>query len=211
MDRVVQYDADDGGAITMAGSSGTRIGNVADGQAPRDAVNLGQMEHAGATTLASANQHADIAAGQAFEGANAYTDTASAKTLASANDYADEASANTLSSANAYTDRRFSEVTSMPLQAIDDLRADMDWRLQRQDRRIDRQGAMGSAMLNMAINAAGTQSPRGRVAVGAGFQGGESALSVGYGKRIGTRASFSLGGAFSGSEKSGGIGFGIDL
>jgi hypothetical protein len=70
---------------------------------------------------------------------------------------------------------------------------------------------MGSAMLNMAINAAGSQSPRGRIAVGAGFQGGEQALSVGYGKRVGQRGSFSLGGAFSGSERSAGIGFGLDL
>src|SRR3546814_12334189 len=69
---------------------------------------------------------------------------------------------------------------------------------------------MSAAMLNMAINAAGTQSERGRIAIGAGFQGGERGLSVGYGKRIG-RASFSLGGAFSGSDRSVGAGFGIDL
>ncbi|MFH7391200.1 YadA-like family protein, partial [Pseudomonas syringae group genomosp. 7] len=80
-----------------------------------------------------------------------------------------------------------------------------------QDQRIDRMGAMSSAMLNMAINAAGSQSPRGRIAVGAGFQGGEQALSIGYGKRIGERASFSLGGAFSNGERSAGMGFGVDL
>jgi trimeric autotransporter adhesin len=66
-------------------------------------------------------------------------------------------------------------------------------------------------MLNMAINAAGTQSPRGRIAMGLGFQGGERALSVGYGRRVGKTGSFSLGGAFSGSEKSVGAGFGVDL
>jgi hypothetical protein len=70
---------------------------------------------------------------------------------------------------------------------------------------------MSSAMMNMAINAAGAQTPRGRISVGAGFQGGEQALSVGYGKRIGNRGSFSLGGAFSSGEKSAGIGFGLDL
>jgi len=70
---------------------------------------------------------------------------------------------------------------------------------------------MGSAMLNMAINAAGGTSERGRIAVGAGFQGGERALSVGYGRRVSQRVSFSLGGAFSGSEKSAGVGFGLDL
>lgn len=70
---------------------------------------------------------------------------------------------------------------------------------------------MTSAMMNMAINAAGTQSARGRVAVGAGWQNGESALSIGYGKRIGRSGSFSLGGAFGGNEKSAGVGFGLDL
>jgi len=34
---------------------------------------------------------------------------------------------------------------------------------------------------------------------------------VGYSKPIGDRASFSIGGAFSGDEKSAGVGFGIDL
>ena len=55
------------------------------------------------------------------------------------------------------------------------------------------------------------EHPRGRVAVGAGWQNGESALSVGYAKPIGTRASFSIGGAFTDDDSSAGIGFGLDL
>ena len=70
---------------------------------------------------------------------------------------------------------------------------------------------MSSAMMNMALNAAGSRSPRGRVAVGAGWQNGEQALSVGYGKQVGERASFSLGGAFSGSDRPAGVGFGTAL
>ncbi len=119
--------------------------------------------------------------------------------------------AETLSAANAYTDSQIAKLVGLDAGTINDRFDTIDRRLNRQDRRIDRQGAMGSAMLNMAINAAGSQSPRGRVAVGAGFQGGEQALSIGYGRRVGQRASFSLGGAFSGSEKSAGVGFGIDL
>ena len=72
-------------------------------------------------------------------------------------------------------------------------------------------GAMSSAMMNMAMNAAGGRSERGRVAVGAGWQNGESALSVGYSKQLGERASFSIGGAFSSDDSSAGIGFGLDL
>jgi len=54
-------------------------------------------------------------------------------------------------------------------------------------------------------------SERGRLAMGAGIQDGEGALSVGYAKPIGERGSFSVGAAFSGSEHSAGIGFGVDL
>ncbi len=133
-----------------------------------------------------------------------------AETLAAANDYTDNTATETLTSANAYTDQRFAELTGLS-DSFDTFRDGVDRRFQQQDRRIDKQGSMSSAMLNMAINAAGSQSPRGRIAAGVGFQGGERALSVGYAKRIGARASFSLGGAFSGSEKSAGMGFGVDL
>ncbi|HJR73874.1 MAG TPA: YadA-like family protein, partial [Luteimonas sp.] len=45
----------------------------------------------------------------------------------------------------------------------------------------------------------------------AGAQGGARAAAIGYGRRIGDRATFSLGGAFSGGEKSVNAGFGFDL
>jgi hypothetical protein len=70
---------------------------------------------------------------------------------------------------------------------------------------------MGSAMMNMSINAANSRSARGRVAAGVGWQNGETALSVGYAKSIGERASVSIGGAFSGDDRSAGVGFGVDL
>jgi hypothetical protein len=127
--------------------------------------------------------------------------------MASANSYTDNATAQTLSSAKSYTDQKFAAWNDQ----FDQLRNDVEKRLAGTDRRIDRQGAMSSAMLNMAINAAGTQSERGRIAIGAGWQGGQSALSIGYGKRIGKSGSFSLGGAISRGEKSAGVGFGIDL
>ncbi|WP_165967331.1 YadA-like family protein [Luteimonas aestuarii] len=130
-----------------------------------------------------------------------------AATLASASTYTDTVAVQTLQSANEYTDSRFAAWDAQ----LDSIQRGIDDRFHQQDRRIDRQGAMGSAMLNMAINAAGSQSARGRIAVGAGFQGSEQALSIGYGRKLGTRGSFSLGGAFSGSEKSAGIGFGMDL
>lgn len=109
--------------------------------------------------------------------------------------------------AKSYTDSKFASWDTQ----IDQYREDMDRRFQTVDRHLDRQGAMTSAMVSMATNAAGVQSERGRVAVGAGFQSGERALSIGYARKIGDRASFSLGGAFSGDEKTAGVGFGVDL
>ena len=87
-------------------------------------------------------------------------------------------------------------------------KGDLERRLHAQDRRIDRQGAMGAAMLNMAISAAGIRTDN-RVGVGVGFQGGERALSVGYQRAFGERATFSLGGALSGDERSVGMGAGF--
>src|SRR3546814_16454215 len=74
----------------------------------------------------------------------------------------------TLASANAYTDSKFTALDDQFQQLSDNLGA----RLSEQDERIDRMGAMSSAMMNMAMNAAGGRSERGRVAVGAGWQNG---------------------------------------
>jgi autotransporter adhesin len=112
----------------------------------------------------------------------------------------------TLSSANAYTDNRFTTLN----EQYSLLATDLDAHLSLQDERIDRNGAMSSAMMSMAINAAGGNSENGRMAVGAGWQNGESALSIGYKKDVG-KASFSLGGAFSSDDQSVGVGFGFDL
>ena len=88
---------------------------------------------------------------------------------------------------------------------------EVDVRFAKTDKRIDQIGAMGSAMTQMAVNAALGNSDKGRIAVGVGGQGGEAAVSVGYGKRIGDRASFSFGASFASGESSAGAGFGFDL
>jgi trimeric autotransporter adhesin len=129
---------------------------------------------------------------------------ADAATLSSANTYTNSVATETLTSAKSYTDMQF--------KALDDdfqnFRAETDRRFLDQDRRIDRQGAMGSAMLNMATSAAGIRTDN-RVGVGVGFQGGEKALSVGYQRALSDRATITIGGAFSGDEKSVGVGAGF--
>jgi len=130
-----------------------------------------------------------------------------AATLASANAHTNTVATQTLTTANAYTDGRMQAFSDQFTQIQDDFNK----RLRHQDSRIDQEGAMNAAMMNMAINAANARSEKGRLGVGAGYQGGEGALSVGYSKQIGDHASFSLGGAFSSDDSSAGIGFGIDL
>jgi len=187
--RVVSYDSDDRDTLTLAGASGTTISNVADGVAGMDAVNLRQMQAGDAATLQSAQDYADAGDAATLQGANAYTDTVAVQTL---------------ESANAYTDGRFAAWDAQ----LESIQRGIDDRFHRQDRRIDRQGSMAGAFAGMAMNTAGLAG-RNRVGVGVGAQGGERALAVGYQRAIGNRASVSLGGAFSGSEKSmmGGAGF----
>ncbi len=109
-----------------------------------------------------------------------------------------------VASANTYTDTKFQGLSD----SFDVFKGEVDQRLKNMDRRIDRQGAMSSAMLNMATSAAGVRTDN-RVGVGVGFQGGQSALSVGYQRAISERATVTLGGAFSGDDASVGFGAGF--
>ncbi|HJR72821.1 MAG TPA: YadA-like family protein, partial [Luteimonas sp.] len=115
--------------------------------------------------------------------------------------------AQTLSAANAYTDQKFAQVD---FSGINDRFDAIDRRFGQQNTRISRVGAMGLAASSMNAHAVAADAGRGRFALGIGSQGGKNAVSVGYGKRI-SRATLSLGGAFSGSDKGVTAGFGLDL
>ena len=109
-----------------------------------------------------------------------------------------------MATANSYTDSRVQAVAD----SFDVFKGEIDGRLRHMDRRIDRQGAMSAAMLNMATSAAGIRT-QNRVGVGIGFQGGESALSLGYQRAISDRATVTFGGAFSSDDSSVGVGAGF--
>jgi hypothetical protein len=151
--------------------------------------------------------YVDAGDASTLEQAQAAADSGDAETLDAARTYTDTRTSYAIDTANAYTDARLEALNA----DVEQLRSDVWNRFDQQDQRIDRMGAMGAAMLNMATNAAGSRSANGRIAVGAGWQNGKSALSVGYARPIGDRASFSIGGAFSGSDQSAGVGFGLDL
>jgi autotransporter adhesin len=194
-----------GGTALGQGATANATGSVALGQGSvadqANTVSVGSVGHERRVTNVADGVAAHDAAnvGQMQAG--------DAATLASSKQYTDTTATKTLSSAKAYTDSRFSALDDK----FQELSDGVGYRLQQQDRRIDRMGAMSSAMMSMSMNAAGTRSPRGRIAAGVGWQNGESALSVGYARQIGDRASFSIGGAFTDEDQSAGVGFGIDL
>lgn len=109
-----------------------------------------------------------------------------------------------VASANSYTDARVNALSD----SFDVFQGRLDQRLRQQDRRIDRQGAMSAAMMNMAVSAAGIHTPN-RVGIGVGFQGGESALSLGYQRAFSDRSTITFGGAFSSDDQAIGIGAGF--
>lgn len=73
--RAMAYDDDAGSVVTLKGASGTVVTNLADGSAPSDAVNKGQL---------------DDYTEQAIKAAKDYADTGHAATLDSARHYADQ-------------------------------------------------------------------------------------------------------------------------
>jgi autotransporter adhesin len=195
-------------ATQGSGAASTSTAAASD----ESSVALGQgsvADRAGTVSVGSeGNERAvtNVAAGtQATDAANVgQVQAADAATLGSANAYTDNMATETLTSAKSYTDSQF--------KLLDDdfqnFRTETERRFLDQDRRIDRQGAMSSAMLNMATSAAGIRTEN-RVGVGVGFQGGERALSVGYQRALSDRATITIGGAFSGDEKSVGVGAGF--
>ena len=120
--------------------------------------------------------------------------------ISTAKAYTDASSAHTLSSANAYTDGR--------MQAVLQMQEDFDYRLGQQDQRINREGAMQSAMSMMTASAAGIDMPN-RLAAGTGFQGGEAAVSIGYQHAFGANKTLTVGGSVSDSESTWGVGYGV--
>src|SRR5690606_1271506 len=147
----------------------------------------------------------DVCSSDLLTSAHAYADAGATRTLNSANAYTDTTATQTLNSANAYTDQRFTVLND----DFNTLRAQVDHRFYEVDKRFDQMGAMSAAMLNMATSAAGVRTQNG-IGVGVGYQGGESALTVGYQRAISDRATMTIGGAFSGDDTSvgSGVGFG---
>lgn len=164
--------------MTLEGADGTRIGNVADGDAPMDAVNRRQMDAGDAAV-------------------QLYADAGDARTLSAAQSYADEGDARTLSAANTYTDHQVASIN----RSMDQFRDEVHTRFVQMDRRLDQVGAASAAFAGLAMNTAGLSGPN-NIGVGFGSQGGEEAIAIGYRRAISPRASISIGGSAAGRQRS---------
>ncbi|WP_208382103.1 YadA-like family protein, partial [Luteibacter sp. SG786] len=126
--------------------------------------------------------------------------------VATAKSYADQGDATTLQSAKAYTDQRFGDVVSGG--AFDEYKRTVDHRFSNLNDRLNKVGAMGAAMSQMAFSTQGVSGDN-RLGVGVGGYKGQGALSVGYSRSITPRATVTFGAAISGGESSGGVGVGV--
>lgn len=83
------------------------------------------------------------------------------------------------------------------MEQWDDRWTDIDRRFERTDKRLNGLGAQMGAMTMMAATPG-----EGGVTVGVGFSGGETALAVGWSRRINDRASIAVGASFGGGNKA---------
>ena len=89
--------------------------------------------------------------------------------------------------------------------------AGADARFASLDSELGQVAAMSAAFAIMANNRA-APGDANLVTAGVGFYGGETAMSVGYSRRLTNGVAISLGGAFGrGGEASGGVGIGFDI
>lgn len=146
-----RYDDDSQSSLTFTGESGTRLQNVAEGEADNDAAALGQVRAGDAWTLQQAQDYTDnqVSAGNA-------------QTLQRAQDYTDNQLAPVLDNLNSL-DLRIGGLE----QAIDRL-----------DRQVARSTAISQASSMMAAASSGVSSGW-RVATGFAVVDGEEAIAVG--------------------------------
>ena len=229
MMSAVTYNADKS-QVMLAGLNGTVIGNVADGRiaiGSKEAVNGGQLAairdqlqdqldnldgrvgtietgiEDGTIGKPGSGEFTGDAGGEPIKNVGAGVEDTDAVNVGQLK----EGMQSVVETSKQYTDSKVQEIT----QALDSFKGDVYNRFERQERKINGIGAMSAANTQMAINAAGVGPGKGRLSMGVGLQSNQKAFAIGYAKTLGERSRFSVGGAVSGSQKSAGAGFGIDL
>jgi autotransporter adhesin len=200
-----------GNNASVGADNGTAVGNGATvTAAATNSVALGagsvadQANTVSVGAVGAERRITNVAAG------TAPTDSANVsqvdQAVATAKSYADQGDAATLNSAKQYTDQKFGDVVSGG--AFDEYKREVDHRFSNLNDRLNKVGAMGAAMSQMAFS---TQSVNGdnRLGVGVGGYKGQGAMSVGFSRSLSPKAALTFGAAISGGETSGGVGLGI--
>jgi autotransporter adhesin len=122
--------------------------------------------------------------------------------LVTAKTYADAGDQNTLRSAKAYTDTKLTGFTTTG--DFNAFRDQVNQQFHTVNTRLDRVGAMGSAMAGMAGAIAAAPNTENRVSAAVGGYSGQSALAVGYSHRLPGNGAVLLGGSIAGGGESSG-------
>lgn len=200
-----------GNNASVGADNGTAVGNGATvTAAATNSVALGagsvadQANTVSVGAVGAERRITNVAAGTAAtDGANVgQVDQA----VATAKSYADQGDAATLNSAKQYTDQKFGDVVSGG--AFDQYKSQVDHRFNDLNDRLNKVGAMGAAMSQMAFSTQGVSGDN-RLGVGVGGYKGQGAMSVGYSRSLSPKATLTFGAAISGGETSGGVGVGI--
>lgn len=122
--------------------------------------------------------------------------------LVTARQYADGAARQASSEARAYTDQRVAGlVTYADFEAF---RSDANARFRTLDTRLNRVGAMGTALAGMAGAIAAASATNSRVSAAAGGYRGEAALAIGFAQRLPGNGAVLLAGSLAGGGESSG-------
>jgi autotransporter adhesin len=195
-----------GGASAVAsGANSTAIGSNAKATAS-NAVALGSGSVAtrdNSVSVGSAGherQVTNVAAGTQTTDAANFGQVQDA--LVTAKRYTDSGDQSTLSSANAYTDAKLTGFTTTG--DFNAFRDQVNQQFHTVNTRLDRVGAMGSAMAGMAGAIASAPNTQNRISAAVGGYGGQGALAVGYSYRLPGNGAVLVGGSIAGGGESSG-------
>lgn len=197
---------------TLGGTNGTVIANMANGLiavGSREGVNGGQLATIRddlQSQIGNVSNRVDVIEGGIADGSiggGGPVDDNGGSTISNVGDGVADSDAANVGQVNQRFEQAVTESKTYTDTRFDQLQGDFNQRFEAMDGRIDRMAALSGAYAGMAMNTAGLAG-KNRIGAGVGAQGGKAALAVGYQRIVGQRnnASVSIGGAFSGSEKS---------
>ncbi len=194
-----------GADSNVTAASGTAVGQAASVTAA-NSVALGAnsvADRANTVSVGSVGaerQITNVAAGTAA------TDAANVgqvnEALATAKTYADAGDVTTLNSAKAYTDSKLTNTVST--SDFNAFRDQVNDQFHSVNTRLNRVGAMGSAMAGMAGAIAAAPGTDNRVSAAVGNYSGQGALAVGYARHLPGNGAVIVGGTIAGGGESSG-------